>query len=134
MRKEDPVKPKDSGRPYSRLVARPLDRRTLLAGGAAAVLQVGASGCKEKVQPTEDTGEAWDVLGAEALDPISTNEEFYVVSYWPAPEIDRDSWRLAFDTLDGERSLLDFGALSAQGARERSTPSSASSLDRTPPA
>ncbi len=119
MRNEDPVKPKDPGRPYRRLVARPLDRRTLLAGGAAAVLQVSASGCKEKGQPTEDTGEEWDVLGAEALEPISTNEEFYVVSYSPAPEIDREAWRLAFDTFERYRSLLDYGALSALGAREK---------------
>lgn len=101
--------------------ARPIDRRRallLLGLGAAAAW----TGCGEG-----DTGDGFAGGGGgsggddlEALDPVSSNEDFYVLWYQGAPgEVDGGTWRCTVEDEGEVLGSLDLAALAAMPTEDR---------------
>ncbi|MEE2751713.1 MAG: molybdopterin-dependent oxidoreductase [Myxococcota bacterium] len=106
-------------KPFTQMIVRPIDRRTLVAGGVLAVVEASIVGCrKPSSKAREDSGDI-QVLGPEELDPISSNDDFYTVLYWGTPEIDLETWEIAVRGLDGSLSTLDYLLLESLEAREK---------------
>ena len=102
--------------PAVRLTLRTVTRRDLLTGAGAAVALVSC----DRLDVPEGTDTALPGPG-DVLDPISSNDDFYVTSCCGTPEIDRTAWTLVIeDDVAGERvATLDLAALEAMAARER---------------
>lgn len=101
--------------------ARPIDRRRALTllGLAAATL---AAGCREDDTADGFAGGSGGSTGGdlEALEPISSNEDFYVLWYMGAPgDVDPETWSCAVEDDDTALGDLDLAALTAMPAEDR---------------
>lgn len=105
----------------SQVRARPIGRRRvleLLGLGAAAL----ATGCA-----AEDTGVGFaggngggGSDDAEAIPPISSNEDFYVLWYMGAPgEVDAETWACTVQDEDTPLGSFDLTTLAAMAAEDR---------------
>jgi DMSO/TMAO reductase YedYZ molybdopterin-dependent catalytic subunit len=83
------------------------------------VTLVGASLVAASIGGCEESSQGMEVVGALEIDPITSNDAFYIVSFYGMVEVDVASWTLELRKEGEVYASLDYAQLTAMESRER---------------